>query len=49
MWYLVAPVEDWEVVDGSPDSLEKALQAVSSHLPGKLAYILLLAPWGGFP
>ena len=36
-------MEDWEVVDGSPDSLEKALQAVSSHLPGKLAYILLLA------
>ena len=33
MWALV---EDWEVVDGLSDSLEKALQAVSSHLPNKV-------------
>ena len=32
-----APVEDWEVVDSSPDSFEKALQAVSSRLPNKAA------------
>ena len=31
-----AVVEDWEVVDGLSDSLEKALQAVSSHLPNKV-------------
>ena len=28
----------WEVVDGSLDSLDKALQAVSSHLPDKVAH-----------
>ena len=44
MWYHVAAilsawalVEDWEVVDGSLDSIEKALQAVSSSLPNKAA------------
>ena len=33
----LVPVEDWEAVDGSPDSTEKALQATSSHLPSKAA------------
>ena len=44
MWYCVAvvllmwaPVEDWEVVDGSPDSIGKALQAASFLLPMKVA------------
>lgn len=44
MWYHVAAilsawdlVEDWEVVDSSLDSIEKVLQAVSSHLPNKAA------------
>ena len=44
MCYLVAvalsvwvPVEDWEAVDGSLDSTEKALQVVSSRLPEKVA------------
>ena len=32
-----APVEDWEVVDGSPDSIGKALQAASFLLPMKVA------------
>lgn len=32
-----APVEDWEVVDRSPGSMEKMLQAVSSCLPSKAA------------
>lgn len=32
-----APVEDWETVDGSQDSIEKVLQAVSSPLPEKAA------------
>ena len=32
-----APVEDWEAVDGSLDSFEKALQAVSSRLQNKAA------------
>ena len=32
-----APVEDWEAVDGSPDSVEKVLQAVRSHLLNKVA------------
>ena len=41
MWHVAmiflvwALVEDLEVVDGSSDSLEKALQAVSSYLPNK--------------
>ena len=46
MWYCVAvilwawpPVEDWEVVDGSLDSTEKMLEAVSSRLPNKAAQI----------
>ena len=30
-----ASVEDWEAVDGSPNSIEKALQVVSSSLPNK--------------
>ena len=34
-----ALVEDWEVVDRSLDSTEKALQVVSSHLPDKVAWI----------
>ena len=45
MWYLVARVflvwalvEDWEVVDWSPNSLEKVLQGVNSHLLDRLAY-----------
>ena len=45
MWYCVsatlvawAPVEDWEAVDSSPDSAEKALKAVSSHLPMEAAW-----------
>ena len=32
-----APVEDWEAVDGSPDSIEKVLQAVRSHFLNKVA------------
>ena len=46
MWYQVAmvlsvwaPVEDWEVVKQSPDSLEKALRVVSSCLLDKTVYI----------
>ena len=35
MW---APVEDWAEVDGSLDSTEKALEAVSSHLLNKAAW-----------
>lgn len=42
MWHLLAmvlsvwaPVENWEVVKRSPDSLEKALQVVSSRLLDK--------------
>ena len=45
MWYHLAtilsvwaPAEDWEEVDGSLDSTEKALQAVSSHLLNKVAW-----------
>ena len=45
MWYPVArvlsawaPVEDWEVVDRSLDSTEKALQAVNSHLLDRAAW-----------
>ena len=37
MWYLMAmflstwaPLEDWEMVDGSLDSIEDVLQAVNS-------------------
>ena len=44
VWYQVAaiflvwaPVEDWETVDGSPDSIEKVLQAVRSHFLNKVA------------
>lgn len=33
-----APVEDWEAVDGSPDSIEKASQAVTSHLQDGAAW-----------
>ena len=39
-WYPAAAVllvDDWEAVDWSPDGLEKALQAVSSHLLDKAA------------
>ena len=32
-----ALVEDWEVVNGSLDSIEKALYVVSSHLPDRVA------------
>ena len=32
-------MEDWETVDGSQDSLEKVLEAVSSPLPNKAALI----------
>ena len=38
----------WEVVDGSLDSLDKALQAVSSHLPDKVAWTTT-GTMGGFP
>ena len=45
MWYhggmiLLAwvPVEDWEVVDGSLNAIEKALQVVSSHSPNKATW-----------
>lgn len=46
-----APVEDWEVVKRSPDSLEKVLQVVSSRLldktvstaAGTIAWIFLTA------
>ena len=31
-------MEDWEAVDCSPDSAEKALKAVSSHLPKEAAW-----------
>ena len=34
-----ALVEDWEVVDGSLDSIEKMLEVVSSRLPNKVAQI----------
>ena len=34
VWALA---EDWKVVDGSPESTGKALQAVSSLLPKKAA------------
>ena len=44
MWYCVpvtllawAPVEDWEAVDRSPNSTEKALKVVSSCFPNKAA------------
>ena len=44
MWYPVAMVllvwalvEDWEAVDWSPHSLEKALQVVNSHLLDRAA------------
>lgn len=33
-----APVEDWEAVDGSPDSIENVSQAVSSHLQDGVAW-----------
>ena len=46
MWFCVAVilsawalVEDWEVVDGSLDSIEKMLEVVSSRLPNKVAQI----------
>ena len=46
MWCQVAlvlsawpPAADWEAVDGSLDNIEKALQAVSSSLPDKVARI----------
>ena len=46
MWFCVAVilsawalVEDWEVVDGSLDSIEKMLEVVSSRLPNKAAQI----------
>lgn len=32
-------MEDWEVGDGSPNGIEKALQVVSSHSPNKAAWI----------
>ena len=35
--FVWAPVEDWEVVDGSPESIGKMLQAASSLLPKKAA------------
>ena len=45
IWYTVARVllvwalvEDWEVVDWSPDSLEKVLQGVNSHLLDRVAH-----------
>ena len=45
MWYSVGmillawvPVEDWEVVDGSPNGTEKVLQVVSSHSPNKATW-----------
>ena len=31
-------MEDWEAVDSSPDSIEKALQTGSSHLTNKVAW-----------
>ena len=34
----MGPVEDWEVVDGSLENIEKVLRAVSSHLPDKVAW-----------
>ena len=44
MWYQVAMVlsawalvEHWEAVNSSPDSTEKVLQVVSSHLLDKVA------------
>ena len=33
-----APLEDWEAVDGSPDTIEKALQVVSFSLSNKVAW-----------
>ena len=54
MWYHVAtilsawiPVEDWEEVDGSPDSTEKMLQARVPTCRTRQQG-LLLAPWGRF-
>lgn len=48
MWYHAAvillawaPVGDWKVVDGSPDSTEKVVQAVSSYLLKKVAQTAL--------
>lgn len=58
MWYQVAmvllawaPLEGWEPEDGAPTTLEKVLQAVSSHLldtaagtaAGTLGWIFLTA------
>ena len=44
MWYQVAMVlsawalvEHWEAVNSSPDSTEKVLQVVNSHLLDKVA------------
>lgn len=34
-----SPVEDWEAMNGSPDTIEKALHAMTSHLPNKVAWI----------
>ena len=46
MWFCVAvilsawaPVEDWEVVDSSLDSIVKMLDVVSSCLPNKVVQI----------
>ena len=36
-----APGEDWEAVDGSPDSTGKALQVVSFSLPNEGPGLLL--------
>lgn len=33
-----APLEDWEAMGSSPDSTEKVLQVVSSHLLDKVAW-----------
>ena len=33
-----APLEDWEAMGSSLDSAEKALKAVSSHLPMEAAW-----------
>ena len=35
VWMLM---EDWEVAGSSPDSIEKALQVVSSRLPDKVVW-----------
>ena len=49
MWYHVAatvsswaPVEQWKEVNGSWYSIEKALQAVSSHLLNKVAWTITI-------